>query len=327
MKTETSAVEASSTVRNHALSSTEASIYYPLSDVVNEESKEGERAPRRSRFRRARGSSGGVLTTRDGLMLDFLERSGGATLDALQDLCFGAWPSRAQARMRTIFDLGYVRKVRGRLANEPDVFYVPPSARTHWVLVDAELKSGERRPRPFSRPQQIEQIIMMSRFFARLLRAAQDAKLFVSEWQTERELRAHPCFDRVVPDGYIRICRDPDPDAKGASFLLESEARASNISRWHQKFASLVAVYESGGYEKQFGTTSLRILVLLSGSGGGPARLRALTEAALQEEATMVRLARWDDIRTVPARDVLLEPLWLKPGNPEPVRLFAEVAD
>lgn len=316
------AVVAATTGRNYALSGTEAPAFPAANAVAHETGVSGGR--RRSRFERTRKPGRYELTRRDRKMILFIARVGCATGDALQDLLFGSWSSRVSARLRGAFEHRFLNKLRGRAVNEADVYYLSPSARRGWAIAESELAAEGRKPASLPHPQRLEETLMMARLFARLFRGAGDTGLVVTEWRSERELRALPSLKRVVPDGYLRVVRGAAPDAKGASFFIEIERSDKALAYWDEKFRRYVDLYESGRYEDEFGTRSLRILIVLDRSAAGSARVRGLADAAHRQDATMVRLATWPALRSSIPKAVLTAPLWLRPGCQEPESLFKE---
>jgi hypothetical protein len=307
---------------NHAFPDTEAVGFSTGNAVVHETG--GTERPRRSRFDRAHRPERYDLTARDIEMILFIARIGCVTVDAVQDLLFGRWPSRVTARLRGAFEHRYLNKLRGRAVNEPDVYYLSPSAGRGWAIAESALSVEGRKPASLPHRQRLEETLMMARLFARLFRAARDNGLIVAEWRTERELRALPSLKRVVPDGYLRVARGAGRDARGASFLLELERSDKALAYWEEKLRHYVDLYESGRYQSEFGTQSLRILIVLDGRAAGKARLRGLADAALRQEATMVRLAPWSALSASTPKVVLAGPVWTRPGCQEPDALFKE---
>jgi hypothetical protein len=316
------AVVTAVTGRNHAGSDTEPRNSSTLNAVAYE--TDGRGGTRSSRFERTRKAQRFEVTERDVEIIAFVARIGCATSDAVQDLLFGRWRSRVTARLRGAFDHRYLNKLRGRAVNEPDVYYLSPSARRGWAIAEQALAPAGRKPVSLPHRQRLDETLMMARLFARLFRAARDTGLAVAEWRTERELRSLPSLKRVIPDGYLRVARGAGRDAKGASFLLELERSDKALAYWEEKLRHYVALYESGRYQSEFGTQSLRILIVLDGRAAGRARLRGLADAASRQEATMVRLAFWSELRTSRPIDVLGGPLWLRPGYQAPASLFKE---
>ena len=314
---------AASTGGTQGLLGTESTVLVDRFSVRRE--GDGRGSGRRQRLARSHKPKPIEPTRRDlEELLPFIARIGCATPDALQDLAYGRWPSLVRDRLRRLYDNRFLNKLGGRAASEPDIYFLSPSARRGWPVVEAHLVAAGQRPRSLPHTSKIAETIMQARVIARVLRAARDSGLSASNWRPEPELRGLHCFSQIIPDGYIRIAREPDADALGGSLLLEVEARASAIRTWQARFSAYTDLYESGRYQETFKTDSLRVLVVLTGSAGRAARLRTLSDAALIQEATMVRLAHWEILRAVPAKDVLLSPLWTKPGVQEPLSLFGK---
>jgi len=315
-------VVTATTGRNHAFSNTERRGLPVAICVANE--REDGRSRRRPRFGRIGHPDGFNLTERDVETILFIARIGCATRDAIQDLLFGRWGARATARLRGAFEHRYLNKLRGRAVNEPDVYYLSPSAKRGWAIAESTLAAEGRKPASLPHPRQLEETLMMARLFARLFRATKDADFTLIEWRSERELRALSSLSRVVPDGYLRVARGAGPEAIRASFLIELERSDRAIAYWEEKFRRYVDLYEWGSYEREFGTPSLRILIILDRSAAKGARLRALAGAAHRQEATMVRFSIWSALKECPPKDVLLGRLWAQPESQEPVALFEE---
>ncbi|TMB67581.1 MAG: hypothetical protein E6J43_08145 [Chloroflexi bacterium] len=236
---------------------------------------------------------------------------GCATSDAIQDAFFGRWPSATQRSLAGCFEMGYLNKLRGRAVNEPDVYYVSPSAKRGYALAEEVLAAEDKKP-----------ALGLARLAARFLRSCRESGLVFREWRSERELRPVPELGQLVPDAYLRIARSEGQEAKPVSFFVEWEASDKPVSYWDQKFRRYVAIYDSELYDKAFGTSSLRILILVAPKRHGPGRLNRLAAAAERAGATMARLADWRELRSAPAADVLRAPLWTKPGRDERISLF-----
>jgi hypothetical protein len=255
-------------------------------------------------------------------VLLFAARHGCADIEAIQDAYFGAWRSPAQRCLAHLFESGYVNKLRGRALNECDVYYVSPSAKRGYALAEEMLAAEGTKPAPLPPRVKLEEMLGLTRLAARFLRACREGGLFFREWRSERELRPVAALEQLVPDAYLRIARGEAPDAKAGSFFVEWETSDKPTSYWDRKFLRYVDLFDSGRYERGFRTNSLRILVVVAGDRQAAGRLRRLSAAADRAQATMVRLALWQDLRAAPAADVLRAPLWTQPGRDERLSLF-----
>ncbi len=315
-------VSTATTERNHGLAGSVPAIPAASHAYGIKEGEKGART-RRPRFRRPRRTKRGSLTERELGVLLFIARVGCVDTKAIQDGFFGRWPSPAQRALSRCFEGGYLNKLRGRAVNERDVYFISPSARRGYPIVEAALAAEGRRPAPLPPRVRLEETLGLARLAARVLRACRESGLVFQEWRGERELRPVPALGQLLPDAYLRVARSAGPGAKTASFFIEWETSEKALGYWEEKFRHYVDLYDSGRYEAAFGTRSLRVLLVLAAERGSGAKLRRLAGAAERTGATMVRLADWRELRAAPAADVLGAPLWMQPGREEPLALFA----
>lgn len=156
--------------------------------------------------------------------------------------------------------------------------------------------------------------------------AARRQGLELITWASESQLKAD--YDRVqiatskrpvslVPDSYFALVT---PLGR-AHFFIEIDRGTETLDRFKQKVRAYMAYHEGGGYEKRYGTKSLRILTVAFGAGR-LANLRNATAQVTQEVKGRRRF--WFALATdLTPETVLTEPVWYLAGEEKARALLA----
>ena len=152
--------------------------------------------------------------------------------------------------------------------------------------------------------------------------AVQHLGYTVEQWLTEDALKGRrrttpegtlgPPERGVMPDAYF-VLRLGD---RRASFFLEVDRGTETRRRWRHKVHAYRTYVQSGAYTREFGTRSLRVLVVTHGAQ----RLANLKEATEQEGG-----AAWfwfAPLGRLEPEGVLTEPSWQVAGQEEARRLI-----
>jgi hypothetical protein len=172
----------------------------------------------------------------------------------------------------------------------------------------------------------IEHTTALNDFRVSVVVAARRRGLKLTTWASESQLKAD--YDRVriaevrqpvsvIPDGYFVL----DTPRGEAHFFVEVDRGTETLQRFKQKVSAYIAYHESGGYERRYGTRSLRILTIATGEGR-LANLRTATRPGV--EGTRGRQRFWFALASdlTPAT-VLSEPVWYLAEEDAPRALVA----
>ena len=107
----------------------------------------------------------------------------------------------------------------------------------------------------------------------------------------------------LIPDGCFALAT---PLGK-AHFFVEVDRGTETLDRFKQKVQAYIVYHENGGYEKRYGTKSLRILTVATGEG----RLSNLLAATVQVTKEMGSRRRfWFALAsTLTPQSVLTQPI------------------
>lgn len=151
----------------------------------------------------------------------------------------------------------------------------------------------------------------------------------LEEWQTESHLKAD--YDRVrirsgrgqetapvIPDSYFTIIANQ----RRYPFALELDRGTMELKRFKTKVKAYMAYHQSGSYERRFGTSSLRVLTVVSteAPSGGEQR-----RDNLKETSAAAGGAHWFWFAVLPdlnAETILAQPVWSQVGEAEPKALI-----
>jgi hypothetical protein len=170
----------------------------------------------------------------------------------------------------------------------------------------------------------LEHTTAINDFRIAVTKAAQLAGYDLLKWVSEGELKGK--YDRVVirsdsgkaqsvsliPDGYFVL-----KVSQGyAHFFLELDRGTETTGRFKTKVLAYTTYYQSGVYERRYGSKSMRVVTVTSGSK----RLESLKKAT--EEAGGKRRFWFAIGKSITIETVLHHPLWHVAGEPQPTALI-----
>ncbi|MHB8626382.1 MAG: replication-relaxation family protein [Aggregatilineales bacterium] len=199
--------------------------------------------------------------------------------DQIQTLFFGVNPGarvRAQRRLVKLFDFKYLARfflpTRGGLMCSPTLYGLDKRGAEllraefgydglHWYSNMKELKDDF-----------LEHTLAIADFRVAVTAACQKAGYDLLAWKGESELKAD--YDRVnvrtakgysrsvsiIPDGYFVI----DTPLGKSHFFLELDRGTMTTARFRGKVEAYVAYFQQG-YQRRYGTKSLRVLTVTVG--------------------------------------------------------------
>lgn len=278
-------------------------------------SMKSEQPVRRLRLRRFRP------TDRDLDLVRYTWEAGLATREHLQRLYFSdANRSRAQTRIKLLRDAGYLEQLPGRLPNEPAVYVV--SRRAVQLLGLGSTADGPRMGQvSYAR---LEHSLAIADCRVQALLASRGTGLQVLRWLNEEELRPVTTTSGVLPDAYFQLEREVDGEPRKSGFFLEVERTEKSERALRQKLYGLGTYYYGGGYERDFATRALRILVLVHPEPGasGERLVRKVAGLGRIMGITLLRVAELEAFRATPPADLFFRAIWHQPGSAEPTSLF-----
>ena len=146
-------------------------------------------------------------------------------------------------------------------------------------------------------------------------------------WQDKiqfKNLKGEYTTRRVIADGYMHIVRNrPGYDRPYFSrLLLEIEMSPKPNPRFaDQKILPGLAYLLSDIYPKRFGATGGRILYLVTNPEKMENYRRIAAKALDSKNYRAFYFTTFDKVQT---KNILFEPIWLRPGDSEPIGLFKE---
>ena len=132
----------------------------------------------------------------------------------------------------------------------------------------------------------------------------------VDDWRDELDL-AHLAGNGLVPDASFRVVRQEDGRDRSAGFLVEAELAPVSRSHWARRLQRYAEYYYSGSYEQTFGLRSLRLLIIVRGSGR---QLRSILEEAERLRLTLTRATTWEQVAATGPESILFAPIWHQPA-------------
>ncbi len=284
----------------------------------NKETK-GKSGARKVSTRRAM-----VLTARDADVVRWVYDAGVTTREHIQRLFFtSGGRTRCQQRLSLLFQHRFLDRLEGRPASMPDVYLVSRRAFRGVRLLRA---SGVDEPLDLQlvAPQRLQHTLDLVSCRVQFLLAARAPGIALVQWREEGELASSMGPAGIVPDAYVQLARTATHGEKRSSFFLEVERSDKSEQVLREKFQRYGAFYYGGEYERIFGTKALRVLFLIGSSYGIRPEHRCAKLSALAEEArvTFLRFTPLDAFVALPAPEVLVAPIWRKPGEPEPTPLL-----
>ncbi|MHB8136631.1 MAG: replication-relaxation family protein [Anaerolineaceae bacterium] len=126
----------------------------------------------------------------------------------------------------------------------------------------------------------------------------------------------------ICPDGYFEIVdqsRKINNNPAKARFLLEIDmATHDNPSFGREKSIPGVAYLRSTAYRNRFGYNSGRWLIVTTGN----TRMKNLIQQTIQSIGNAARVFLFTTFDQVQSGQLLTDPIWMQPGNEEPISLF-----
>lgn len=217
---------------------------------------------RRPRFARA-ASPTLVLTERDSEIIQACWSHRWLTREQLQSLIDLPGVTRTNARLRRLYDHGYLDRLRLMtvgaglqpiyLAGDASVPQLAAVTETPAPQIRERLREDHRvSPILFNHELAVNSVrIVMTQAIRRA------AGLTLERWLHSQECHdAYSACHSVRPDGYFQMW---DGSAM-ASFFLEVDRGTVSLPRWQDKVARYVDYRESGAYGSRYGLTRFRVL-------------------------------------------------------------------
>lgn len=262
-----------------------------------------------------------TLTERDERVVRLVHELGIASVEQVQLLEFGERNrSRAQTRLGYLRRAGYLDSLPGRAPNEPAVWVVTPRAIEAFGLIGDDDSAPIRRVK-YGR---LTHDLNVNDCRVQVIRACRQPGVELLSWRTEEDLRSTTIRHGVLPDALFKVERHDGSRRPKSLFALECEISEKGENALRIKYANFGAYYYGGRFEQDFGTKSLRVLVLVRPEPGASAErlVRRMTGLAKMVSATFVRVAELDAfVATTPA-ELFHRPIWSQPGVDGPVPLF-----
>jgi hypothetical protein len=211
------------------------------------------------------------LTKRDKAIVEAVHRCRLLRQDQLETLFFGT-RSAAQRVLVRLYDHGFLdRRFVPVLSGRSPTFYLLD--RRGAELLRAEMGYDELSWHHSSKDLSsdfLEHTLAINDVRIAVTLAARQRDYDLIEWKSESEVKAD--YDRVtiqttrggqrrvpiVPDSYFLL----QTPLGRAPFFLELDRGTETLARFQTKIRAYLAYYASGGYEKRYGTTSLRVLTV-----------------------------------------------------------------
>ncbi len=253
-----------------------------------------------------------LLTERDEAIVRAVCACRALRQDQLQALFFGS-SSAAQRRLALLYHHGFLERqflpVRGGMMTSPTLYLLD---RRGEELLRA---AGELEEPGWSRSHNqvsgdfLDHTLAINDVRVQVALACRRPGYALLDWRSESQLKGD--YDRVrlrgrsgtvavVPDSYFAL---QTPYGR-AHFLLELDRGTMTTRRFRTKVEAYIAYYQGGGYERRYGTRSLRVLTVTLSEG----RRRSLK--ATTEEAGGGVWFLFGVLPELTAESVLDEPVW-----------------
>jgi hypothetical protein len=228
------------------------------------------------------------LTERDKAIIETVYQYRVLRQDQVQALFFGS-QTATQRRLALLYHHGFLARqfllARGGILNSPTLYLL--DRRGEELLraergIDDDVNWNPSHNRVSS--DFLEHALAINDVRVAITLACRQPDFEVLEWHSETHLKQDYDYARlrgrgrpvaVVPDSYFAL---RTPRGK-AHFFLELDRGTMTTKRFQTKVDAFIAYYQSGGYEKRYGTRSLRVLTVTL-SEARLASLKAVTEAA-----------------------------------------------
>jgi hypothetical protein len=252
------------------------------------------------------------VTARDEAIVRLVVELGFATKTQVADVLFGSTTSsNCQRRLTLLVRNGYLDKLPGRGASEPDVYRVTKRTTKGSLLIGGV--EARRRAKG-----QLEHVLAVNDLHCRMLRACGRRGWVVVEWRTQAELADWAKEGGFVPDAFCQVAlRERDREGLSA-MLLEVERSPRSTSSIEKKYRLIADFVRSGAYERRTGRRSLRVLVVVYGTDIGQERAWARRLCGLAERAGLSFgwYAGGSDLLQHPS-ELFAARVWLRPGKPD----------
>ena len=249
--------------------------------------------------------------------------AGMATREHLQRLYFGdANRSRAQTRVKLLRDNGYLEQVPGRWPNEPAIYVV--SKRAARML---NLGADESRQRSWGVSHaRLEHSMAIAECRVQTILSCRESSLDLVRWIGESDLRPLTTTSGILPDAFFQLERQTPEGIRKSGFFLEVERTEKSERALRNKLSALGTYYYGGGFERDFESKALRILVLVHPEPGGSGERLVRRVAGLGRlmGMTLLFVTELEMFRQTPASELFYKPIWSQPGMTGPVALFQE---
>jgi hypothetical protein len=277
---------------------------------------EGKRNGRKNPFARAGSISQLVLQPRDVAILKFIYEYGLLSGKQIQQLLRFGCATRRNARLRPLFDHGYVdRFFLPTLNGNAKILYVlgPKGALVIAETLGLDVQVVKRRIRQM---RETKEMFLLHRLQANQTRLTlssamdQSSGMRMDLWRGEPELPEV----RLIPDGYCQYrYRD-----QLWSFFLELDRSTESHRRIQAKVEAYLRFGLSGLYQRHFGLKFFRVLLV------------ALNEKRLLNlkrliEKTTDKIFWFATLEEITPETVLFSPIWRRPGKDGLFALHEEI--
>lgn len=250
-------------------------------------------------------------TSRDLDLVRYTWDAGLATREQLQLLFFSQRNrSRAQTRIGLLAAHGYLHRLPGRFPNEPAVYTVTKRGELVLGLI---VSATPHRSISMGR---LAHTIAIGDCRVRITLACRETGVHLVRWLAEDELRPITVGSGILPDAAFQIERETDNGPRHSGFFLEVERTEKGERALRDKLLALGSYYYGGGYERDFRSKALRVLVLVQPEPGlrGDRLVRKVVEMAARLGVTLVRVAELERFLSMDPGELLTAPFWRQPG-------------
>lgn len=285
----------------------------------------GIKGERKGRWERDSGNTRMAVTVRDEAIVTAVAGLRYVTLDHIRDLFFSAGArSNCQRRLTLLYNGGFIDKLKGRAASEPDVYCLSREAPAGLKLLR---RNGTKRDllRPASSTPQLQHVLGVNDVYCRLTRACRECGLELTGWRSQADLSTLGNKAGAIPDGFFVVRKRVEGGALTSACMLEMERSPRSPRTMLRKYTRLREFYENGSYERSFGHRTLRCLVVTSQLSIKAEQRWATTLSRLAESAGL-SFGWFASLREILATEpaALLEaPIWRRPRADVPVALGA----
>jgi hypothetical protein len=288
--------------------------------------------PRKNRNRHIRRNDpkGMVLKARDLEVIEAVHRFRVLSQAQIQTLFFGS-KATAQYRLERLYDNAYVdRKFfpsSPREGRSPTLYILDRKGaealrvEKGYQQIRFYASSKDRMTQTLAHTYAINQVM------THVALACHKYGFQLESWQTENEVKAD--YDRVMITKAVKRETVPVlPDSvftvialkRRHRFLLELDRGTMETARFKAKVKAYNAYHESGGFEKRYNSTAMRVLTVVSTRFSGEKRLMNLKRAT--EEAGGKARYWFTTLQATTPETVLSASIWYVAGESEPTPLI-----